>query len=52
MKNELRILILDVGHGNSAFVISPKSTVLIDCAPGIVLPEAIEEYGITEIHGK
>jgi len=43
------LIILDVGHGNSAILIDTDSTIVIDCAPGNVLAEALNELAITEI---
>ncbi len=46
--NEL--LILDVGHGNAALLVSNESSAIFDAAPGTTLSDAIEQRGLSVIH--
>lgn len=43
------LVILDVGHGNSAILRDTNGTVIIDCGPGSTLAEAVEYLQINEI---
>lgn len=44
-----RLIILDVGHGNSAIVQGDDRTFVIDCATRATLVDALDELGITDI---
>lgn len=46
--NEL--LILDVGHGNAALLISQQDSAIFDAAPGTTLINAIEQRGLSTIN--
>lgn len=43
------LLILDVGHGNSALVVEPAAVTVIDVAPGPTVSEALREADIVEV---
>lgn len=43
------ILILDVGHGNSALVVEPAAVTVIDVAPGPIVSEALRQADIVEV---
>lgn len=44
-----RLIILDVGHGNSAIVQGDDKTFVIDCATKATIVDALDDLGITDI---
>jgi beta-lactamase superfamily II metal-dependent hydrolase len=49
MMDSPELLILDVGHGNCALLRDTDGIIVIDCARGATLKDALNQYGITEI---
>ena len=45
----MSVVILDVGHGNSALILDERYTTLVDVTPGITVSLALEHEGITRI---
>src|SRR4051794_5901246 len=43
------LLLLDVGHGNSAVLIDTEGVSVIDCAPGATLLETLVQLGISQV---
>ncbi len=49
MMDSPELIILDVGHGNCAILRDTAGAMIIDCAPGPTLIEALVSFGIHEI---
>jgi beta-lactamase superfamily II metal-dependent hydrolase len=44
-----KLIILDVAHGNCAILQDTEGTVVIDCAHGYTLIDALQQLGISQV---
>jgi len=44
-----KLIIVDVGHGNSAVLLDSNGATIIDCAPGPTVLDTLEHFSVTDI---